>query len=177
MFHVSTRAVSGTSRNVTWATRTKTTKKRDAMGLGMQQFWRHSSSGSHSSRSVSFIIPFQLSPAVVVNNLVGNWCTLIFSQYLVRAPNSTFSYWKLLPSSIKTKESIIYNTLLINTCLSMVSQSANGTLFRQKSSWALTLLLATCGYPEESEKGHAEWSEVCVLAQALTRMVLVTLCS
>ena len=33
---------------------------------------------------------------------------------------------------------------------------------------------STCGYSEECEEGHAEWSEVCVFPQSLAGMLLVT---
>ena len=45
------------------AIRTNTTKKRGATYWLTQQLRRQSSASSHSSRSVSFMIPFQLSPA------------------------------------------------------------------------------------------------------------------
>ena len=52
-----------------WAIRTKTTKKSGAKYGETQQFRRQSSLSSHSSLSVSFIMPFQLSPVAILNNV------------------------------------------------------------------------------------------------------------
>lgn len=52
-----------------WAMRTKITKKIGAMTVDTQQLRTQSASSSQSSRSVSFIMPFQLSPVATRNNV------------------------------------------------------------------------------------------------------------
>ena len=51
------------------AIRTNTTKNSGAKYGETQQFCRQSSSSSHSSLKVSFIIPFQLSPVAIRNKV------------------------------------------------------------------------------------------------------------
>ena len=58
-----------TLTNTNCAIKTKTTKKSGAKYGDTQQFLRQSSPSSHSSLKVSFIIPFQLSPVAMRNNV------------------------------------------------------------------------------------------------------------
>ena len=63
------RTATTTLTRTNWAIRTKMTKKMGAMIRETQQFLIQSAEASHFSRSVSFMIPFQLSPVATRNSV------------------------------------------------------------------------------------------------------------
>lgn len=63
------RTATTTLTSTNWAISTKMTKKMGAMMCDTQQFFRQSADESQFSRSVSFMIPFQLSPVATRNRV------------------------------------------------------------------------------------------------------------
>ena len=92
------RTATTTLTSTNWAIRTKTTKKRGATYWLTQQFLRQSSEASHSSLSVSFMIPFQLSPAVHCETLVlWPMSDLWRSWTVLKMPSRTIWSARVLP--------------------------------------------------------------------------------
>ena len=126
---MSTATTTLTSTNC--AIRTNTTKKSGATYWLTQQFLRHSSDSSHSSLSVSFMIPFQLSPAYsyssqTMDTVKQNWPVAILNSVRKAIPKDlkcacSPKPWQGYSSSHSKKENINGYHNHMNTCLGRLS--------------------------------------------------------